>query len=156
MSKPDPKKLKTRYSPEVGKAKRDLYQSAHRRIIRCIKIGAHIEAITLIESIMSDRIESCLAAYSKAQVEATTLGSLVSKIDKIQPMGLELKSSIYKWNKDRAYAVHHMVKLTNDYSSTWIERMAFARSTAKDGLIIMKNLRKFTDAVNADIKKGKL
>ena len=139
----------------MGKAKQVLYQQAHQRIERCLKIGAHIEAVALIESIMSDRIESALVAPSGNQLEASTLGSLVSRIDKIEPMPTDLKRDILVWNKSRAFVVHQMVKLTNDHGGEWNERIAFARRTAREGQDLLKVLRRYTDLLAPKRKSQK-
>lgn len=148
-------KVKSKYSLILGQNKQNLYRAAYSRIQRAIKIGAHIEAVALIESIMSDRFESALAVLSQEQVHASTLGALISKFDKISGLEPQLKSALYEWNDSRAFVIHQMVKLTNEETSTWLERIAFARRTAKEGVILLGELRKVTDKVIRTAVKDK-
>lgn len=150
------KKFKTRYSPELGKAKQDLYRFAYLRIQRAIKIGAHIEAIALIESLMSDRLESAISSLTGKQVKASTLGRLIKEFDGLAEIDSDLKVALYEWNASRAFVVHQMVKLTNDEISSWTERIAFARLTAKEGLVLLAELRRLTDKTIRNLKKTKI
>lgn len=148
-------KVKSKYSLVLGQSKQNLYRSAYLRIQRAIKIGAHIEAVALIESIMSDRLESALSLLTHEQVHASTLGILISKFDKVSELEPEFRSALYEWNDSRAFVIHQMVKLTNEESSTWLQRIAFARSTAKEGVILLGQLRKVTDKVVRTAIKNK-
>ncbi len=147
MALNDSVKKKTKYTPELGKRKQELYRQAHKRIENSIAKGSHIEAVALIESIMSDRIESALGAIAKKEVNASTLGSLFKQLNQLHPADPELVESIKAWNKSRGLVIHQMVKLTNNYDSDWSARISFAREVAKEGLIVLKNLRKFTDRI---------
>jgi hypothetical protein len=66
--------MRSSYTPELGKNKQLLYREAHKRIKRAIKKGSHIEAIALLESIMSDRIESAISVVTGKQVNVSSLG----------------------------------------------------------------------------------
>lgn len=140
-------KIKSRYSVETGKAKGELYKSAYQRIPRAIAIGAHIEAVVLIESLMSDRIESAISVLTDKEVKASTLGKLISDLTKLIMLDDALKADLFAWNESRAFVVHQMVKLTNNEISTWNQRIAFARQTAKDGYRLLLALRKVTDKI---------
>jgi hypothetical protein len=147
MASTDSLKKKTRYSPNLGKSKQELYRHAHKRIESSKAKGSHIEAVALIESIMSDRIESAIAAITHHEVTASTLGTLFNKLHQLQPADYKLVESVKAWNKSRGLVIHQMVKLTNDYDSSWTSRISFAREVAKEGLIVLKNLRKYTDRI---------
>lgn len=147
MASTDSLKKKTRYSPNLGKSKQELYRQAHKRIDSSIAKGSHIEAVALIESIMSDRIESAIAAITQNEVSASTLGTLFNKLHLLQPADYELVEAVKAWNKSRGLVIHQMVKLTNDYDSSWTTRVSFTRKVAKEGLIVLRNLRKYTDRI---------
>lgn len=146
-------KKKTQYTPELGKRKQELYRQAHKRINSAIAKGSHIEAIALLESIMSDRIESAISAITNKEVNASTLGSLFNQLKQLSPADNELVESIKSWNKSRGLVIHQMVKLTNNFDSEWSTRISFARVTAKDGVEVLKELRKYTDRIIRDHKK---
>jgi hypothetical protein len=140
-------RLRSSYTPELGRNKQLLYREAHKRIKRAIKKGSHIEAVALLESIMSDRIESAISVVTRKQVSVSSLGKLFRTLDNLVPADENLRTSIQDWNKARGFVIHQMVKITNDTFSTWSERIIFARLTAKEGLIILNELRKYTDRI---------
>ncbi len=89
-------KVKSKYSLVLGQSKQNLYRSAYIRIQRAIKIGAHIEAVALTESIMSDQLESTLSVLTQEQVHASTLGKLISKFDKVSGLDPDFRSALYE------------------------------------------------------------
>jgi hypothetical protein len=147
-------KLKSFYTPELGKFKQQLYKLAHKRVQSSIRRGAHIEAIALLESIMSDRIESAISSVTRKPVSASTLGSLFKTLDKLSPADDDLKALVWAWNESRGLVIHQMVKLTNDYNSTWAERVKFAKTTAQEGLILLPQLRRYTDRIIRETRKS--
>ena len=147
-------KFKSFYTPELGKSKQQLYKLAHKRVQSSIRRGAHIEAIALLESIMSDRIESAISSVTRKPVSASTLGSLFKTLDKLRPADDDLKALVWAWNKSRGLVIHQMVKLTNDYNSTWAERVKFAKTTAEEGLILLPQLRRYTDRIIRETRKS--
>ena len=141
------KQTKTPYSPELGKAKQLLYSKAYNRVDQAIKKGSHIEAISILESLMSDRLESALSAFTKEPIHVSTLGTLFRKLDSLVPANASLVEMLWEWNAARGLVIHQMVKLTNEHNSTWTERIAFARKTAKEGKLLLRELRKYTDPI---------
>jgi hypothetical protein len=153
MKKRNNEKVKSVYTPELGKSKQQLYRFAHKRVQSSIRKGAHIEAIALLESIMSDRIESAISSVTRKPVSASSLGSLFKTLDKLSPADTDLKALVWDWNESRGLVIHQMVKLTNDYNSTWAERVKFARVTAQNGLALLPQLRRYTERVIRETRK---
>lgn len=147
MASLNSQRLRSSYTPELGKNKQLLYREAHKSIKRAIKKGSHIEVVALLESIMSDRIESAISVVTGKQVNVSALGKLFRTLDNLVPADENLRTSIQDWNKARGFVIHQMVKITNDTFSTWPERIAFARLTAREGLVLLKELRKYTDRI---------
>ena len=154
MKRRNVEKVKSDYTPELGKSKQQLYKFAHRRVQSSIRKGSHIEAIALLESIMSDRIESAISSLTRQPVSASSLGSLFRLLDKLSPADDNLKALVWDWNESRGLVIHQMVKLTNDYNSTWAERVKFARITAQEGLILLPQLRRYTDSIIRKSRKS--
>ena len=138
---------RSKYTPEVGAAKQQLYREAHKRLSRAIKNGFHIEAIAITESIMSDRIESAISSITGQVVEIDSLGRLISMFHLEHPIDDGFRIELREWNRARGQVIHQMVKLTNEHQATWRERMTFARHTAIQGEVLLKELRKVTDKV---------
>ena len=154
MKRRNVEKVKSGYTPELGKSKQQLYKFAYRRVQSSIRKGSHIEAIALLESIMSDRIESAISSLTRQPVSASSLGSLFRLLDKLSPADDNLKALVWDWNESRGLVIHQMVKLTNDYNSTWAERVKFARITAQEGLILLPQLRRYTDSIIRKSRKS--
>ena len=154
MKRRNVEKVKSGYTPELGKSKQQLYKFAYRRVQSSIRKGSHIEAIALLESIMSDRIESAISSLTRQPESASSLGSLFRLLDKLSPADDNLKALVWDWNESRGLVIHQMVKLTNDYNSTWAERVKFARITAQEGLILLPQLRRYTDSIIRKSRKS--
>jgi len=102
---------------------------------------------------MSDRIESAISSVTRKPVSASSLGSLFKTLDKLSPADTDLKALVWDWNESRGLVIHQMVKLTNDYNSTWAERVKFARVTAQNGLALLPQLRRYTERVIRETRK---
>ncbi len=127
-------------SDEVRKIKGELIRSAHIRLKRATKLGFHIEAVAILESLITDRLESLIAISEKNQIDIGNLGP-ANKINyEAGRISEELHLDLKKWAKDRAKVIHEMVKVSNVIDSDWRERMKFARSTSSEGLRLLKKL----------------
>jgi hypothetical protein len=154
VKKQNVQKIKSSYTPELGKSKQQLYEYAYKRVQSSTRKGSHIEAIALLESIMSDRIESAISSLTRKPVSASSLGSLFKLLDKLSPAEDDLKALVWDWNESRGLVIHQMVKLTNDYNSTWAERVKFAKITAQEGIILLPQLRRYTDRIIREARKS--
>lgn len=140
-------KQRSSSSYRTARAKQELYRQAHERLERAIKRGSHIEAVVLIESLMSDRLESALTQIKGKPVNVSTLGMLLREFQKHVEIDDEFRAAMWAWNKSRGLVVHEMVKLTNEIESSWEERIAYARTTARAGKELLRQLRKYTDKI---------
>ena len=138
---------RSKYTPALGKAKRELYRKAHKHLDRATAKGSHIEVIAILESLMSDRLESAISSITGESQAVNSLGSLVSKFHQIHSIDDELRLRLREWNRHRSQIIHQMVKLTENHTPTWAERMTFARRVAAEGKILLKDLRRVTDKV---------
>jgi hypothetical protein len=94
------------------------YTKAWERINAAIEAGFNLEAITIEESIISDRLLSYVLgvdASSKVQ-KRSGLGDLIARWRKlagaslIEPDGSDLGKAVDEWRQKRNLAVHGMVK----------------------------------------------
>lgn len=132
--------FRLKWSIENGKFKYELIRNARKRVDRAIQYGFHIEATALLESLIADRIESAIENKTGEVQRVQNLGLLIKKsIEQgiiSQELGVELRS----WSNNRAKVVHEMVKVSNDNSGNFRERMAFARLLALDGQAILNKI----------------
>ena len=144
------KQVKLGYSPEIGKAKSELFKQAFKRVDRAISLGFHLEAITLIESLICDRIETIFSIYSNTEVSPSTLGPLIKKLTQLELVEQNLIIELNDWRQRRNLVLHQMVKITHPESINWRARMIFARETAIDG----RELLKLVQGLLREVKKG--
>jgi hypothetical protein len=83
-------------------------------------------------------LETTLSVVTGREVIASSLGTLFKKLNQLNPASDELRQKIWVWNQSRGAVIHQMVKLSNDHHSGWQERLAFARRTSKEGVLLLK------------------
>ena len=76
-----PKKIRAVTLPDngVGKIRADLYKQAYERMKEAAEKGFYLEVITLIESLISDRVESFITKSTGEDFSFKTLGELIDK-----------------------------------------------------------------------------
>ena len=67
----------------VGKIRQDLYSQAHIHIKVAMEQGYYLEVITLVESLVSDRLESFITQTTGEDFSFRTLGELIEKVRKL-------------------------------------------------------------------------
>jgi hypothetical protein len=121
----------------------EMYKSAYAKIAESTKSGFHLEAITIIESLISDRLESRLTFVLKRDFSFQHLGSLITKARQVETdlilrelVDIELDG----WRKSRNKAVHEMVKIAEGDTSTWQDRVNGLASISNNGLKLLKTI----------------
>jgi hypothetical protein len=112
--------------PERNANKYFSYSEAWVRIKKAQGSGFYLEAVTLEESIIADRLVSFLVCVGEiqadSQVEKHSLGQLIQRWKKRVPEPIPTKyfhdlcSAIEEWRKHRNRVVHGMVKSVPDSS----------------------------------------
>ena len=131
----------------VGNQRFDLYRMAHGRIAEAMEKHFYLEAITLIESIATDRLESRLSVLTKTNYGFMNLGPLIVDIRKHETDSILLAvvdQELDTWRIMRNEAVHEMAKLAVGDVSTWEDRVQVLVIVAEEGLEV---LRKMTNRV---------
>jgi hypothetical protein len=145
----------------VGKQRQALYANAYTRIDEAIKQGFFLEAITIEESIITDRLEARVAWLSEqTQREFRNLGPLVQilqgkgknkKIQESDPKMLGLLPKIDEWREQRNEALHELVKFPEDVEEKcWEDFYSKTKKVAKEG---KKLSRKVSNCVKRLNKK---
>jgi hypothetical protein len=128
------------WSKDVGALKSELIKAANKRVKSCIKTGHHLEAITLLESLIADRLEAGLSRKKVEKQPISTLGPLLNESLSSKLISADFCSEIRSWSRERNKVLHEMVKVRDLNSGTWRERMKHARCLATEGLQIYKKL----------------
>ncbi len=132
--------LRVAWSIESGKFKYELIKSARKRVDRAIKSGFHIEATALLESLIADRLESSIENKTCKIQKVQNLGPLIKSAISHSIISEDFAEDIRSWSNNRAKVVHEMVKISNENSGNWRERIAFARELAIEGKEVLKQL----------------
>ncbi len=118
---------------------------AFNRINESIKAGYYLEAVTLAESIISDRLLSFVKVHKKSVNVKTPLHQLIqlgAKYDRtcIQTkQGIELFAALDKWRGERNTCVHSASK--SEPGQPTVEVNVFIKSAekcAKDGKVLAR------------------
>lgn len=129
----------------IGSSRYNLYKQAYSRINDATKQGFYLEAITIIESLVSDRLESRLSFLKGCDFSFKTLGGLIKESRKTETDS-ELRwlvdQDLDKWRNDRNKALHEMAKIADGDSSTWEERVKGIIPVAMAGLKILRAIDK--------------
>jgi hypothetical protein len=131
-------------SAELFQLKGTLIRSAWDRIAYAINKGFHIEAIVILESLISDRIEAAVQSTQPERIKLMDLGKAITQTSIHEILDDSLRVDLDLWRRNRNKLTHEMVKLTDDSVSTWRERMNYARSVSNEGLRLAKEVDKQT------------
>lgn len=128
---------------DIGQERYELYKSSFDWIKKSIDEGYYLEAISILESLVSDRLESYLSFSLDRDFGFKNLGALIDKIKSIETDKL-LRSLIIndldEWRKQRNKAAHEMVKIEDGKSIVWEERVKINKEVAETGLLLFRNI----------------
>lgn len=129
----------------VGSTRQHLYHQAYAQINSALKQEFYLEAITLIESLISDRLESRISFLKKFDFSFKTLGTLIKesrKIEKDVTFKNLVSQDLDTWRENRNKALHEMVKLADGETTTWSTRVEVLVPIATDGLKLLRRIDK--------------
>jgi hypothetical protein len=135
--------------------RRMLYSEAILRIEDAIRHRYPLEAIALIESLLSDRLEARLAWINGQHSDKrnfSTPGKLVYELcAQTTNESLDAKA-IYKevkaWADGRNESLHQMVKLAEGDENDWEARLKEAQATAEAGVPLFNKLDALVKKLN--------
>jgi hypothetical protein len=128
----------------VGMQRYNLYKEAYAWIDIAIEKGFYLEAITIIESLITDRLESFLSYRVAEDVSFKTLGPLITSVIKnIEDEELRdlATTELNEWRDKRNDSLHEMVKLEEGDTSTWDDRKKELLVIAMEGKEILEKVR---------------
>jgi hypothetical protein len=143
---------------DVGSRRHEWFRRGHARCAEALAAGFYLESITLIESMLGDRLESRLgwrrgqSGYPK-QVFFAPLGELLRDLRKVESDDDFKKEydAIGEWTKKRNTAVHQMVKLPPGPATDWGDQYVNLKTWTLDGYACLVRLDRLT---NADRKQN--
>ena len=137
---------KTIKEKDVGMARHNTYKDVLDQYSKAMENGFYLEAITLMKSIIGDRLESIANQISKSsEYSYETLGNLITTVKKFE-ISTEMPNIIEKidgWRKDRNAALHEMAKFDKvDFEKPFNKRYAELKPIAQNGKKIFRELDK--------------
>jgi hypothetical protein len=131
---------------DIGQERYALYKSSFAWVDKSIDEGYYLEAISIVESLVTDRLESYLSFLFEKDFSFETLGKLINAIrsDKSGKTDEVLSSLVLndldKWRKDRNRAAHEMVKIEDGKRVSWEERVKINKTVAETGLELVRKI----------------
>lgn len=132
-------------TPEKGQKRYWLYRSVIDRYNEAYKSGYYLEAITLMESLITDRLESLLVYHGLITPNKAfmTLGSCINIIRRSQEILSEkLIDEIDEWKNSRNHALHEMAKIEEGDSAVFNQRYVSLQSVAQKGYVLFNSIKK--------------
>lgn len=126
-----------------GTLRYNLFRSAEQHIEKSIQEGYFCEAIAIIESVITDRLESRLSYLKRTNVGFQNLGPAISSLPGCETDAgiIGILSDLDEWRKKRNTALHELVKIeAGKPKSEWVERIRSLSSTATEGYELLKKL----------------
>jgi len=130
---------------KVGMQRYRTYKASISRINTSIENGYYLEAITLCESLIADRLESRLNFLTGSdKYSFKTLGKLQEGIGKNETDKslIDLvefnKGTLDLWREKRNNALHAMAKMEDGDSREWEDKIAECKKIAEEGEVLRK------------------
>lgn len=128
-----------------GIDKYEIIKSVMSRFNTAIEHSFFLEATTLIESLICDRLESRIGELTQNSVEMGTIGALCKKLNMIETdiiLKDIMNNNLNQWAGKRNIVIHQAAKIELGKKKDWNEFLRLAESTAKDGRIAFDNYNK--------------
>lgn len=128
---------------EKGQCRYNLYKSVIGRYLQAMDAGYYLEAITLMESLIMDRLDSALIYYGLSEQEFD-FRTLATSLRELNAEGLitdDLYSAIDKWRIARNRALHNMAKIAVGESPVFNIRYEEQKDVAEMGYFLFKKLK---------------
>lgn len=126
-------------TPQKGEIRRDRYQRVLEQYKRAMESGFYLEAVTLMESIISDRLES-RATYLGKTTGFDTLGKLCNILSSDTVLK-DIIPQIVDWKNGRNRILHEMSKIdASDMAEDFGEKYESGRLLAQSGLDIFRQV----------------
>ncbi len=127
-------------SPEKGEFRHQIYKEAIERYNKAIKDEYYLEATTLMESLISDRLES-RALFLGKKASFQTLGRLCDMLESDSVLS-DIIPSVRIWAKSRNTALHTLAKIEDGNYQTFKEKYLETKTTAMEGIRLFRKIDK--------------
>lgn len=130
----------------IGDDRHALFSSVIDRINNSINDGYFLESIALLESLITDRLESRLSFLLDKNIGVgfMSISTLIRDIKnhESQDVAKLIIDDIQIWTKDRNFCIHQVAKIDINNNQSWNQQMKCCKSTAENGLVLFRRLDK--------------
>ena len=130
---------------DIGKKRYIFYRQAFGHIAKSMEQGFNLEAISVIENLISDRLEGHLTYLLGANYSFKTLGDLIYKTKEIETDEILkelIAQDLNQWRIKRNASIHEMVKFEEGDTNNWFGRIKDLPAIAEEGLYIYRKIDK--------------
>ena len=127
----------------VGAFRHELYADVLARINQSYENDYYIEAITLLESIISDRLESICNEVNQNNDDAfSVLGTLINHAKRIDVSEdwRDILNKLDQWRKKRNSAIHEMAKIEEGTHTPFNEKYANCKDIVEEGKALSREI----------------
>ncbi|WP_338429931.1 hypothetical protein [Synechococcus elongatus] len=137
----------------VGGQRRDIYKAVIEHADKACQAGFYLEAITLYESLISDRLESRIVFLDSSVSAFRSLGENISKLEKLESdeeLKAILSGQLRNWKNHRNQSLHELAKIEKYDPRDWDQKVIDLPDIAAEG----KALFRLIDACVRRLKKA--
>lgn len=123
-------------------AKGKLFTLAYKRAIRASKSGFYLEAVSLTDSLIVDRLKSVIRANLEVDTDRMSVGKAASLLIKhdVHDFDAGLWQDCLSWSRKRNHLSHGMAHLGDGGSLNWRRRLKQGHETALEGIKLVNRL----------------
>ena len=127
---------------QKGKERFETFKSVITRYNDAMAAGFYLEAITLMESIIGDRLECYLYRNIEGvDCSFSTLGRLIEGLKEVDSTS-PLVNKITDWKNQRNALLHEMAKIEDNNYITFEDKYSKAQQCAEEGLALFRDVDK--------------
>ena len=137
---------------EVGKIRQSLYRNVIEKSKKAEESGYYLEAITLYESMITDRLESALTKVTGENYGFMTLGQLIPLVKKHMPGSVLEKlmtDELDPWRVKRNNSLHGMAKLPEGETKRFEDEYSKCKDHCAEGKAIFRAIDREVSKIKA-------
>ncbi len=127
------------------------FSEAFLRIKLSIEQGFYFETITIVESIITNRIKSNLTGRNLITDEYLTFFDIIEKVKDSTPEKLNLIDELHEWRKNRNKAIHNII---NHKEENIVFFMETVKKTAIKGEELARTVDKWYEQEKKEFQKS--
>lgn len=121
-----------------AKTQGEIFKKAYKRATRAINSGFYLEAVSLAESLILNRLEVILRSSEGIEYDKFSVGKAINTL--ISHKAVAFDESLWvdcaAWSRKRNSLSHHFARVELGGDLNWRGRISFAQEVATEGLKI--------------------